>query len=121
MSSITAYPQDLKVSVLISNVKQEIITKLSAIPNFQLLKNDISVILFVCNAIENYGLKPKYQINKCKLVTEILVAVFGLNEDETTVVIKHIQFLFNSKLIQRLKTSVILYRSLKSYIFKKLL
>ena len=120
MASITSFPQDLKVSSLLANIKAEIVARVQQIPDYQELKHDISVVLFVCNSVENYCLKKKYAVDKKQLVVDILTGLFSLSDKEAEIVSKHIQFLYNGKLIQRLKTSVSLFRSLKSYVLKKL-
>ena len=122
MSSITNLPQNLKVDVKLSNVINVIVEKVKEIPQYDSLSKDIGIILFVANSIENECFKKKYNIDKMKLACDILITLFpNTNDNEKLVIQRHIQFLFDNKLIKKLSTFILFYRSLKTYLKKKLL
>ena len=121
MSDVTTLSQSIKVEVLKSKILNELVSKIQSFPAYTTLKKDIEVILFVCNAIENYSIKKKYKIDKKALAINVLNQAFSLNDEEQAILDKHIQFLWNSKMIQKLKNSIILFRSVKSYVIKKIL
>lgn len=85
--------------------------KIRLIPNYEILKNEIELVLLVCNIIENIVKKNnKTKIDKKQLVIDIFTTVFGNQIDILSLKIT-IDFLFNNKLIKQI--------SLKKYIKSK--
>jgi hypothetical protein len=85
--------------------------KIRLIPNYEILKNEIELVLLVCNIIENVVKKNnKTKIDKKQLVIDIFTTVFGNQIDILSLKIT-IDFLFNNKLIKQI--------SLKKYIKSK--
>ena len=85
--------------------------KIRLIPNYEILKNEIELVLLVCNIIENIVKKnKKTKIDKKQLVIDIFTTVFGNQIDILSLKIT-IDFLFNNKLIKQI--------SLKKYIKSK--
>ena len=82
-----------------------ILKDIQKIPNCQILKNDVEILLHICNLIENLISKNKQKIDKKQLVIDIMVQVFYLNSDvEKDAVEKQIQFLYDNKLITKVTT-----------------
>ena len=86
--------------------------KIRLIPNYEILKNEIELVLLVCNIIENVVKKNnKTKIDKKQLVIDIFSSVFGLSPPDILSLKITIDFLFNNKLIKQI--------SLKKYIKSK--
>ena len=86
--------------------------KIRLIPNYEILKNEIELVLLVCNIIENVVKKNnKTKIDKKQLVIDIFSGVFGLSPTDIISLKITIDFLFNNKLIKQI--------SLKKYIKSK--
>ena len=86
--------------------------KIRLIPNYEILKNEIELVLLVCNIIENVVKKNnKTKIDKKQLVIDIFSTVFGLSPPDIISLKITIDFLFNNKLIKQI--------SLKKYIKSK--
>ena len=79
-----------------------ILKDIQKIPNYQSLKNEVEILLHICNLIENLISKNKQKIDKKKLVLDIMAQVFCCNSDsEREVLEKQIQFLYDNKLITK--------------------
>ena len=91
-----------KSTILKNEIIDFILKDIQKIPNCQILKNDVEVLLHICNLIENLISKNKQKIDKKQLVIDIMSQVFYLNSDvEKDAVAKQIQFLFDNKLITK--------------------
>jgi hypothetical protein len=90
------------------------------IPEFQLLKMDDELTLFVCKVVENL-VKKKNKIDKKALVIRVLKDLFQLNEDEIKIIEKSIEFLWNNGKIKKTSTIKYLKRSGFAWISKKIL
>ena len=64
MSSITSFPTALKVDIKLAGLISEISEKVKQIPNYESLRNDIEIILFICNSIENECIKKNIKLIK---------------------------------------------------------
>ena len=94
-----------KSTILKNEIIDFILKDIQKIPNSQILKNDVEVLLHICNLIENLISKNKQKIDKKQLVIDIMSQVFYLNSDvEKDAVAKQIQFLFDNKLITKVTT-----------------
>jgi hypothetical protein len=91
-----------KSTILKNEIMDFILKDIQKIPNFQMLKNDVEILLHICNLIENLISKNKQKIDKKQLVIDIMCQVFYLNSDvEKDAVAKQIQFLYDNKLITK--------------------
>ena len=94
-----------KSTILKNEIMDFILKDIQKIPNFQMLKNDVEILLHICNLIENLISKNKQKIDKKQLVIDIMCQVFYLNSDvEKDAVAKQIQFLYDNKLISKVTT-----------------
>ena len=84
-------------------IKQETIEHIRKIPNYMLLKNDIELILYVCNIVENTAKSvDNKKPDKKELVMTIMTLAFSLQKAEQEVVEKAIDFLHNNKKIKKM-------------------
>jgi len=94
-----------KSTILKNEIVDFILKDIQKIPNSQSLKNDVEILLHICNLIENLISKNKQKINKKQLVIDIMTQVFYLNsDDEKNALEKQIQFLYDNKLIIKVTT-----------------
>jgi len=91
-----------KSTILKNDIMDFILKDIQKIPNYQSLKNEVEILLHICNLIENLISKNKQKIDKKKLVIDIMAQVFCCNSDsEREVLEKQIQFLYDNKLITK--------------------
>jgi hypothetical protein len=91
-----------KSTILKNEIMDFILKDIQKIPNYQSLKNEVEILLHICNLIENLISKNKQKIDKKKLVLDIMAQVFCCNSDsEKEVLEKQIQFLYDNKLITK--------------------
>jgi hypothetical protein len=111
-----------KSTILKNEIVDFILKDIQKIPNSQSLKNDVEILLHICNLIENLISKNKQKINKKQLVIDIMTQVFYLNsDDEKNALEKQIQFLYDNKLIIKVTTlNQVLKKafSIANFIFK---
>ena len=94
-----------KSTILKNEIMDFILKDIQKIPNFQTLKNDVEILLHLCNLIENLISKNKQKIDKKQLIIDIMAQVFYLNSDaEKDTISKQIQFLYDNKLITKVTT-----------------
>jgi hypothetical protein len=111
-----AKKQQLKMN-LINDIKQYITTN---IPNFADLKRDLSLIETCCNLCENSKVPAE---NKEECVTTALIQLIPeLNNEQDLKFIKaSIQYIVSSGLVNKIPNSAKIYRSLTSWVKKKVL
>jgi len=102
-----------KKDILKVEIIDFVVKDLQKIPNYQSLKNDIEILLHICNIVENLISKNKGKIDKKQLVVDIFNQVFFLNETEKLALEKQIQFLFDNKLITKIKKTYALFNNIK--------
>ena len=89
---------------LLSKIVDEIKSNIS---NFSVLKNDIGLLTYICNIVENSiqknNSKSSSPINKQSLVIDIMVTLFSLNPPEITNVTNLIQFLLETNQVSKNK------------------
>jgi hypothetical protein len=91
-----------KSTILKNEIMDFILKDIQKIPNYQSLKNEVEILLHICNLIENLISKNKQKIDKKKLVLDIMAQVFHFNSDsEKEGLEKQIQFLYDNKLITK--------------------
>ena len=79
-----------------------IITEIQKIPNYQELKNNLELIRFVCNMLENLITNNKENIDKKQTVIEIISQLFcSFSEDDKKAISNQVQFLFDNKFIKK--------------------
>ena len=94
-----------KSTILKNEIMDFILKDIQKIPNCQMLKNDVEILLHICNLIENLISKNKQKINKKQLVIDIMTQGFYLSSDvEKDAIEKQIQFLYDNKLITKVTT-----------------
>lgn len=82
-----------------------IITEIQKIPNYQELKNNLELIRFVCNMLENLITNNKENIDKKQTVIEIISQLFcSFSEDDKKAISNQVQFLFDNKFIKKVST-----------------
>lgn len=84
------------------NLINSVVEKVKAIPKYELLKNDLELVLLVCNVIENIITK-KDDVNKKELCTDVMCAIFNLSQEEIDNIKNHVQFLFDNNRIKKIK------------------
>ena len=84
-----------KSTILKNEIMDFILKDIQKIPNYQSLKNEVEILLHICNLIENLISKNKQKIDKKKIVLDIMAQVFCCNSDsEREVLEKQIQFFY---------------------------
>jgi len=105
----------------IATLKQMVCSKIQLIPNFQSLKEDVELILYACNTLENYHVDiSANKIDKKSLVVVAFAELFALTEDEKIILSNTIQFLFDHARIKQVKKIVVLGNRITSWFYKKL-
>lgn len=83
-------------------IKEKLTEKLKEIPELSKLKLDEEITRWVCELVEDMvHNNKKKKIDKKLLVVSILADGMGLNTDEREAVSKHIDFLYNNKMIKK--------------------
>ena len=104
----------------VGQLKQMITCKIQSIPNFQLLKSDVELILYACNTLENYCVDIKSnKLNKKELIVNVFTELFNLSDDEKVLLNNTIQFLFDHKKIKQVKQVIVLTKRIASWFMKK--
>ena len=102
-----------------ATLKQTIQCKIESLPNYQTLKNDVELILYACNTLENAHLDLKaYKINKRQLVVSVFAEIFNLNDEEKLTLSNTIQFLFEHNKIKQVKQVLVVGNVLKNWFIK---
>lgn len=118
LSQLVPLKNSLHTSSTISQIVDVIIDQIRALPNYQLLKNDMELLLYVCNICEH--LAPK-GTDKQDIVIQALIKVFCLDSNEQAITKNCITFLWNNKTIKKLNKSTIYWKGLKAWLKKKFL
>ena len=104
----------------LATLKQMVICKVQSLPNYQTLKNDVELILYACNTLENCHVDLKAsKINKRQLIVSIFGELFNLNDEEKLTVSNTIQFLFDHGKIKQVKQVLVVANTIKNWIIKK--
>ena len=103
-----------------ATLKQTIQCKIESLPNYQTLKNDVELILYACNTLENAHVDLKAsKINKRQLVVSVFAEIFNLNDEEKLTLSNTIQFLFDHNKIKQIKQVLVVGNVLKNWFMKK--
>jgi hypothetical protein len=79
--------------ILINEAKNAIVTKISSIPNFSVLKFDIELMKYVANLVKNLITSKNKTIDSKNVIIEILTSLFSISDQEKTILEKQIDFL----------------------------
>ena len=74
--------QSVKTELKEEEIKKFILLELKKLPYLTKYKNDISLLIHVCNLVENFITKSKQGETKEKIVISVLSEIFNLKEDE---------------------------------------
>ena len=86
----------------LGELTKQITDKIHSMPNYQELKNDLEVILYVCTIVENEIKQNKTKsYDKKQIVIDMLQRVFTYKPDELTFISKNIYFLHKNDLIKK--------------------
>ena len=101
-------------------LKQMVVCKIQSLPNYQTLKNDVELVLYACNTLENAHVDLKAaKINKRQLIVSVFGELFNLNDEEKLTVSNTIQFLFDHGKIKQVKQVLVVANTIKNWIIKK--
>ena len=101
-------------------LKQMVVCKIQSLPNYQTLKNDVELVLYACNTLENAHVDLKAaKINKRQLIVSVFGELFNLNDEEKLTVSNTIQFLFDHSKIKQVKQLYVVGNVIKNWIIKK--
>ena len=100
------------------SLSDSIVERVKAINNYQTLKLDCELILFVCNCIENAVYN---KVDKKSLALSIMKQIFvNVTPSEELVITDMIEFLFVNHLIKKVPMFTKVKRIVKSWLTKKL-
>jgi hypothetical protein len=86
----------------LGELTKQITDKIHSMPNYQELKNDLEVILYVCTIVENEIKQNKSKsYDKKQIVLDMLQRVFNYLPEELNFISKHIDFLHINDLIKK--------------------
>ena len=104
----------------LATLKQMVVCKIQSLPNYQTLKNDVELVLYACNTLENAHVDLKAaKINKRQLIVSVFGELFNLNDEEKLTVSNTIQFLFDHGKIKQVKQVLVVANTIKNWIIKK--
>ena len=109
----------VKSTALSSTVIDDIIKKVTSITNFNDLKNDLELVVYICNCVEQEISKDD-KIDKKALVIAILVRLFNISDEEKITIGLQIEFILNNKMVKKITTSSKVFNYLCSWIIKRL-
>ncbi len=97
------FKKKLKTLNKIGNLTKLLVEKIHEMPRFnEELRNDIELILYICNIIENEFVQtPTKTIDKKQIVIDILDKIFTLRTEERVQIDKNIDFLHSNGQIKR--------------------
>lgn len=110
----------LKVLDKIGEISKYIIEKIQSMPNYQELRNDVEIILYVCTLIENELQQTKTKsINKKEIVIDIINKIFSLKPEEFKNIDKNIEFLHSNNLIKKISNYEKIPLQMANWFFRK--
>ena len=99
------FKNSLKKHNVVYSLIEQVAEKIKNIPQYERLRTEIELVKTVCLIVENMiskkNKKAKQPIDKKQLVVDALSAVFNHNEQEKSLIISLIDFLFNNDQIKR--------------------
>ena len=91
----------LKSHVKTQEIFDKIFEIVSSISSVDTLKHHPEIELLTCTLVEYFIPKNKDNVNKKELVVQILDKLFSLSDEETELLNKRIQFLYDNNLIKK--------------------
>ena len=119
-SNLIPLKNNLKNVSDLSNLKQMVICKVQSLPNYQTLKNDVELILYACNVLENAHADLKCaKTNKRQLIVSVFTELFNLNDEEQLLLNNTVQFLYDNRKIKQVKQVYVVANAFKNWLIKK--
>jgi uncharacterized membrane protein YheB (UPF0754 family) len=108
--------------ISVNTVKNNIVTKISSIPNYISLKYDLELIKYISNLIENMiPNKTKKTLDKPSTIIDIMSSLFSLSDQDKSILSQSITFLMNNKHVKTSSMMKIVTTSVGGWIKKKIL
>ena len=105
---------EIKNDIKKANIKKILQDALNNLPDHRTRKNDISLLQYACNILEE-KVKKKYNINKLDLLYEVFEICFGtLTVPEKESINKNINYLLSSGAIKKVKRLNKMYKWIKN-------
>jgi hypothetical protein len=101
MSKLVKLKGSLKDHVNLNTVKNDIVTYIHNIPNYQSLKNDVELYELIYKRLKNELKQSTGDIDYVNVLMDILTTVFSLNELERSAIYKVLQYLDFNGLIKK--------------------
>jgi uncharacterized protein YlaI len=94
--------------------------RVKEVDNYEKLKFDNELLIFLCSCVENsVDKKDKNKINKKALVFEVLDKLFEMSSDDKSIISASIEFLHSNKLIKKVGTLKKYSRLASDFFFKR--
>jgi len=94
--------------------------RVKEVDNYEKLKFDNELLIFLCSCVENsVDKKDKTKIDKKALVFEVLDKLFEMSSDDKTILSASIEFLHSNKLIKKVGTLKKYSRLASDFFFKR--
>jgi hypothetical protein len=101
----------------------KLVAFIKSIPQFQKLKNDIQLTNTVCDIIEELIPNNNKKVDKLQLLISVFTEAFkdyGFSPDDIDTLKKHVQYLWNNKLIKAIPLSKKLLKTATQWIFRRI-
>jgi hypothetical protein len=112
--------KSLKTDLKKTSIETFIFNEITKLPNYQTYKNDIAILIYACNLVENLITKRKKGETKEQIIIDVFVKLFNLNADEINSLKKNIKSLVESKDIKKLSSIYNYSKQFGGYILKKI-
>jgi hypothetical protein len=110
----------LKTDLKKTSIETFIFNEITKLPNYQTYKNDIAILIYACNLVENLISKRKKGETKEEIIINVFVKLFSLNADEINSLKKNIKSLVESKDIKKLSSIYSYSKQFGGYLLKKI-
>jgi hypothetical protein len=101
MAHLVKLKGSLKDHVNLNTVKNNIVTYIQSIPNYQTLKNDVELYELIFTRLKNELKQSSGPIDYSTVVLDILTIVFSLTDLEKTAIFKVLQYLDFNGLVKK--------------------
>lgn len=112
MEKLVRHGKSLKLHLQVNKMIQKIIVIIHEMPNYQVLKLNHDLTLYVLNLLVSMVKSKKIDISA--VCAQILTDVFNLNTDEKENIDKQISFLISSGAVKKVSNISLLYDKLKT-------
>ena len=100
-----AVKNSMKVFTKSGNIVNQIVQHLQTIPNFQSMKNNLELLEYVCQLVEemvkNGNSNKQIKIDKKAIVLEVFTQLFGLLQPELDTISNHIDYFVINKIVKK--------------------